>query len=309
MQKQNRFPENRFYTAYRKIRFIAKTGSLFSFSKPGKTGKFEISKGTFSIITFNSFLLFLLAYLIIYVFNLFITGFAALLYNIPVLVYYYDVDFLIRGIDWTPDSVSGVFSSGPIAMFVLCVFFSILYKTVETETGILRLLLLWVIFHALTRFFGEILIGAILNKGFGYVILYMFVMDTGKVILTILGFVAMVTIGVLITRFALYTANIYFNDLLKDYRRKFIFCQFILPFLMGNIVILLVKIPKFSYFDFALNMSMMLFLIPVFVRGINMKDFYFDEDPKEMKLRMTLPVTVVLLFFFFRLILGFGIRL
>jgi hypothetical protein len=309
MHKQHLSSENRFYIAYRKIRFLAKTGSLFSFSKPIGNRKTEISRGTFQTISINSLLLFLMAYLIIYTLNLFITAYTAILFNIPVLVYYHDVDYLIRGIDWTPDSVSGVFSSGPIAMFVLSLFLLILYKAVETETGILRLLLLWMIFHALTRFFGEILVGAILNKGFGFVILYMFVMDTGKVILTILGFGAMFTVGLMMARMSLYSANIYFNDLLSNYRNKFIFSQFILPFFIGNIVILLIKLPKFSYFDIALNASMILFLIPVYVRSKSVEDFYFDQDPRTIKLKMLLPVTTILLFLLFRLILGFGIRL
>jgi len=309
MQNRHLSLGNRFYAAFRKIRFIAKRGSLFSSSKPRTNRGIEIPLGTFRTISVNSLLLFLIAYLIIYILTLFITGFTAILFDIPVKIYYYDVDYLIRSIDWTPDSVAGVFSSGPVAMFVLSLFFLLLYKSVETETGILRLLLLWMIFHALTRFFGEILVGAILGKGFGFVILYMFVMDTGKVILTILGFVAMFTVGLIMARLSLYSANIYFNDLLRTYRFKFIFSQFIIPFLIGNIVILLIKIPQFSYFDIALNASMIFFLIPIFVRSISMEDFYFDEDPRTIKLKMIFPITAVSLLFFFRLILGFGIRL
>ena len=309
MRKRYLFSGNRFYVAYRKIRFLAKQGSLFSLSKPGVPKRIEVQNGIFKIISLNSCLLFLIAYLIIYTLNLFITGYTAIVFNIPVLVYYYDVDYLIRGIDWTPDSVSGVFSSGPIAMLVLSIFLLILYRTVETETGILRLLLLWMIFHSLTRFFGEILVGAILGKGFGFVILYLFLMDTGKVILTILGFVAMFATGLILTRFSLYSANIYFNDLLRINRLKFIFSQFIIPFLIGNLVIFLIKLPQIRNFDIAMNASMVLFLIPVLVKSINIEDLYFDEDPRTIRLKMIIPITALSLLFLFRLILGFGIRL
>ena len=309
MQKRFFSSGNRIYVGYRKIRFLAKTGSLFSLSKPGSVTSTDIPNETFRTISINSCLLFLIAYLFIYILHLFITGYTAILFNIPVRVYYNDVDYLIRGIDWTPDSVSGVFSSGPIAMLVLSVFLYILYRAVETETGIMRLLLLWMIFHSLTRFFGEILIGAILNKGFGFVILYMFVMDTGKVILTILGFVAMFTTGLLLTRQALYSANIYFNDLRRTYRLKFIFLQFFLPYFIGNIVIMLIKIPQFSLFDFAVNASMILILIPVLIRSIGMEDMYFDEEQKENKFRISLPIIAVVFVLLYRLVLGFGIRL
>lgn len=309
MYSPPRSERNRFYSAYRKIRFIAKRGSLLPFSRKMGNGANIIPRRTFRLISFNSLLLFIIAYLFIYILNLFATGFTAMLFNIPVVVYYHDVDFLIRGIDWTPDSVSGVFSSGPIAMFVLSLFLLILYKYVETETGILRLLLLWMIFHALTRFFGEILVGAILNKGFGFVILYMFVMDTGKVVLTIMGFVAMFITGLFITRFSLYTANIYFNDLLKPYRNRFLISQFIIPFLLGNLVIFLIKLPEVNYFDIALNGSMVFFLIPLIVRSFGMEDLYFDEEPRSISLKIMLPVATIVILLLFRVIFGFGIRL
>jgi hypothetical protein len=309
MQIPNRSSGNRFYSAYRKIRFLAKTGSLFSLSKSSSAGKSTIPKGTYRTIAFNSLLLFLIGYIIVYVLNLFITGYAAIAFNIPVIVYYYDIDFLIRGIDWTPDSVSGVFSSGPLAMLVLSLFLIILYKSVETETGNMRLLLLWIIFHALTRFFGEILVGASLNKGFGFVILYMFVMDTGKVILTILGSVAMFAVGLFMARLSLYSANIYFNNLRKANRNKFIFSQFLLPFILGIAVIFIIKIPEINYFETALSASMVLFLIPIFMRGISIEDLYFDEDPRTIKIKPVLPIAAGLLLILFRVILGIGVRL
>ncbi len=309
MQKRLISPDNRLYIGYRKIRFLARTGSLFTLSKAGLTGKVEIPKGTFNVISLNSCMLFLLAYLVVYLLNLFIVGYTAIIFDIPVKIFYYDVDFLIRGVEWTPDSVSGVFSSGPIAMFVLSLLLIILYKNVETETGILRLLLLWMIFHMLTRFFGEILVGAILSKGFGYVLLYMFVMDTGKVILTIVGFVAMFTTGLIITRLSLHSANIYFNDLLGRYRIRFILSQFFIPYFVGNLVIFIFKLPKITAFEIAINLSMILFLIPILVRSIGMEDAYFDEEPRTIKYNLIMPVITVVMLLSFRIIFGIGVRL
>ncbi|MFZ4522925.1 MAG: hypothetical protein ACOYNC_14545 [Bacteroidales bacterium] len=309
MHKGHRSSEYRFYVAYRKIRFLAKRGSLFFSSKPNGRSRNFISGRTYNIISANSLLLFLIAYLVIYTLNLFITGYAAILFNIPVLVYYNDVDFLIRGIDWTHDSVSGVFSSGPIVMLVLTVFMAILFKSVETESGILRLLLFWMILHSLTRILGEILVGSILNKGFGFVILYMFMMDTGKVVLTIGGFVAMFLAGIIGARPSLFTANIYFNNLLRADRMRFIMSQFVLPFLIGNLVIMAVKIPSFSYFDVALNASMILIIIPILIRNTSIEDLYFDEDPRKVSFNYKILATMLTLLVLFRVVLGIGVRL
>ena len=309
MRKRFLSPENSLYIAYRKIRFLARRGTLFSLPQQDGSVKTEFPKGTFQIISLNSFFLFLLAYLFVYSFNLFITAYTAELFDIPVVVYFNDVDFLIRGIDWTTDMVSGVFSAGPISMLVLAIFLLILYVTVVTETGILRLLVLWMIFHALTRFFGELLVGAIMGKGFGFVILYMFVMDTGKVILSIFVFVAMFTLGLLLFQLFLFSANIYFNDLRKSYRLRFIINQFFIPFFLGNVVILLLKIPEFSYFDATLNATGILLLIPLLIRSVSFQDMYFDEDPRVIKIRVIMITSTIVLLVLFRIVFGIGVRL
>ena len=309
MQKTLFSSGNRFYAAYRKIRFLANRGTLFSLPPQDGHVKTIFPKGTFRIISANSLALFLLAYLLVYGLNLFITAFTAILFDIPVVIYYHDVDFLIRGIDWTQDMVSSVFSAGPLTMLILCVLLLILYITVSTETGILRLLILWMIFHALTRFFGEILVGALMGKGFGYVILYMFVKDTGKVILSIMVFVAMFTIGIFMFQLFLFSANIYFNDLRKSYRLRFILHQFIFPFLAGNLIILLLKIPTFSYFDVTLNASGILILIPLLVRTVHFQDMYFDEDKRTTGLKVLLISITLLLMALFRIAFGIGVRL
>ncbi|MEI7661366.1 MAG: hypothetical protein WCK34_04180, partial [Bacteroidota bacterium] len=300
MQKGFFSSANKFYIAYRKIRFLASRGTLFSLPRQNQHDKTEFPKGTFRIISLNSVFLFLLGYMIVYLLHLFITAFVAMLFDIPVVVYYHDVDFIIRGNDWTTDMVTGVFSAGPISMLVLAILLLILYVTVSTETGILRLLVLWMIFHALTRFFGELLVGAVMGKGFGYVILYMFVMDTGKVILSILVFVMMFTIGLLLFQLFLFSANIYFNDLRKSYRFRFLTSQFLVPFLIGNIAILLIKIPSFSYFDATLNATGLLILIPLFVRSVSFQDMYFDEDQRTINIRVGMIALTIILLTLFR---------
>jgi hypothetical protein len=309
MHQKHSHSENRFYIAYRKIRFLAKRGTLFTLPPQDGHVTTEFPKGTFGIIFLNSFFLFILAYLIIYSLTLFITAFTAKLFDIPVVIYFSDVDFLIRGIDWTTDMVSGVFSVGPIAMLVLSLFLLVLYSSVITETGILRLLLLWMIFLALTRFFGELLVGAVMGKGFGFVILYMFVMDTGKVILSIFVFVAMFTIGLLLFQLFLFSANTYFNDLRKSYRLRFIIYQFFFPFILGNLVILLLKIPEFSYFDATLNVTGILILIPLFIRSVSFQDMYFDEEPRTIRIRVLMITVTIILLILFRIVFGIGVRL
>ena len=300
---------NKYYRAYRKIRFVSRKGSLFTIPALSNSGQTDFPASTFRIISLNSFFLFLLAYLTVYLLELFITGVASLISNIPCIVYYHGVDFIIRGKDWTMDSINIVFSSGPLIMAILAITFAIVYIAVATETGMLRLFLIWVLFHSITRCMGEILVGAITNQGFGYVIIYAFMMDTEKLMLTIGAFVSMFTIGLFIARQIMFSANIYFNNLRKAYRPRFILYQFFLPFFAGDFFIFLIKLPKVKIFDISVNLTMILLLIPLMVISIGMEDLYFDEEPRKIKLSVMLPLATLLIFVFFRIIFGFGIRL
>ncbi|HPS63425.1 MAG TPA: hypothetical protein PLK82_10215 [Bacteroidales bacterium] len=309
MKEQRRPTRSRGYTAYRKIRYLARTGSLF---RPGNSSVIAsdgLTRSGYLVIALNSLVYFLIAYLLVYTLNLFVMGYAAMLFNIPAILYYYDVDYLIRSIDWSPDSVMGVFSSGPIVMFVLTLFLLILYKSVETEKGILRLLVLWMIFHTLTRILGEILAGAILGKGFGFVILYIFLMDTGKVVLTILSLAAMYYIGTRMTRISLFTANTYFNNLIGRQKSKFVLYQFLVPFILGDLIILMVKMPIFNSFDMSVNAAMLLLLLPLLIRSYRIEDMYFDEEKRRIGIRMVAAITLVVMITAFRVLFGTGIRL
>lgn len=300
---------NRLYSAYRKIRFLAKRGTLFFPKKATERDGTVISRKTFRIIYLNSLLLYLLAYLTIYLVHLLATGLVAVAFNIPVKIFYNEVDFLIRGIDWTPDSVSGVFSGGPLAMLVLTVFLLLLYFAVSTEKGLMRLLVYWMILHSLTLLLGDVLIGAILGVGFGYVMSYMYITDSWKVILTIGMCVSLFTSGLMLARWGLFTANTYFNDLRSNYRQRFIVNQFILPFFTGLILITGIKSPDFDPFDLFLNSTMIFILVPIMIRAGTLQDLYFDEESRSNAVSVKALLITVSAVILFRLVLGIGIRL
>lgn len=300
----------RFYKIYRKIRYLCRRGSLFSMMPATQTqGLSDYPKGSNFIISINSLVLFLLGYLIVYLVYLFATAFSANASDIPLIINYNDINFLIQGNEWTSDTVTAVFSAGPLISFILAISMLILYSKVAMETGILRLLVVWILFHSLTRFFGEILVGALMTRGLGYVILYMFIMDTGKLVITFFAIVAMFTIGLLLTRLVLYTGSTYFTDLIGKNRVRLIWNQFIIPFFIGNIMIFLIKLPEISLFDIALNACMILILLPITMRSFSIGDLYFDDDPRQIKFVVYFAIATIALLVLFRVIFGIGVRI
>jgi len=296
------------YRINRKIRFLAKRGSLFS----NKTRFFfhgeDYVKGTFTIIFLNSTFLFLLAYLVVSVIAQVATGISALAFDINTVLYYYGTNYLITGEKWSPDAVHTVFSTGPIIAFMTGILFFLLYLSVITESGILRLLVLWMFVQSIVHFLGDMLMGALFTKGFGYVIMYMFFMDTGKMLISVFAMVVMVSIGILTSRLFLFSGNIYFNYLNGNNRRKFIWAQFIYPFLTGNVILILLKIPEITLFEVFTNATMLFVLLPVAILGMKSQDLFFDEDPRTMKLSIPLVVITVLLLLLYRIFFGIGVR-
>jgi hypothetical protein len=299
---------SKIYKSYRKLRFLARKGTLLSIKEKETAGFSELSGSVSWIMSFNSLALFLLAYLFVFQLNLLITGLAAIANHIPVVLYYYGPDFLIRGRDWTVDSINIVFSSGPLFMLILAAILVILYIMVSTETGILRLFLLWAFYHAVTRTFGELLVGAVMSKGFGFVIIYLFIMDTGKLILTILAFLVLFTIGIIMAKQAFFSANIYLGLLRSSVSGKFVTHQFFVPFLLGNLLMVLVKLPDFNVFEMSVNATMVLLLIPLILKSKGLEDLYFDEDPRVIRLNIPILIVTIIAIALFRVIMAVGIR-
>lgn len=300
---------NRFVKIYRKLRYLSYRGTLLSSGRKKVGKRINHPDALFRIITLNSLVFFLLGYLVVYLIYLFTTGISANAFNITVNISHFGVEYFMRGNEWSSDAVKGVFSAGPIILLILTITLLILYSKVMMENGILRLLLIWMILHGLTRFFGEIMMGSIMTKGFGYVILYLFIMDTGKLIITVLAFVAMFTLGILLAKMLYYSANTYFTELKSNTRFRFFWHQFMLPFLLGNLVIFLIKLPDASPFDIAVNLSMVLILLPVGIHGRSLNDLYFDDEPRTVKFMTRYAAVTLLLLIMFRVILGFGIQL
>jgi hypothetical protein len=260
------------------------------------------------IIWINSTVLFLFSYLILFIILGLATLISASAFDITSELFYNQAVFYIRSYDWTSDSVKGIFSAGPLLALFLGSLLIILYSKVVEETGILKLLVLWMVAHCTVFFFGDMMMGAIFSKGFGYVIMYLYFMDTGKMIITLFALMGLFTMGLLMGRSFLYTANTYFPMLPSSKARMFVLYQYLLPFLTGNAIIALVKMPGILLFELFMNGSMIFILLGVLIRTGMTQDLFFEEEKKNAKLYkynlLILPFALIL----FRVILGVGIR-
>jgi hypothetical protein len=298
---------------FRIFLYLLRTGKLFKIDYNAVRAFLDrnysfLGKAKYFVIFLNSTVLFLLAYLSIYVVKEVTTAFVANSYSVKTVLYYYDLNFLIRSGDWTQDMIQVVFSAGPFMAFFICLISVVIYANTTYENWPIRSFIFWVMCISFVQFFGEVMLGSLLSRGFGWVIAYLVYLDTPKMVISLLGFICLVSAGLALTRYALYSGNIYFNKLDKKNRMPFMMSQVFLPFIMGTAIIIGIKQPKITQFEITVAISMILMLLPATIRARFFGTMYFDEDLKKIKVMWPWLIAALILIPAFRIIFGMGIR-
>jgi hypothetical protein len=268
-----------------------------------------LGKGKYLIILLNSTFIFLLAYLFVFLLKEMAFVIAAGSFDIKAVMMYYDVEYLIRSRDWTEDAVKVVFSTGPVFAFMLTLISLTIFALASHETWSARLFIMWVFLHTFTQSFGEMIFGAILNQGFGWVLAYLYFSDTGKMLFVVGILLGMLSGGLFLSRFMLLTGNIYFNNIGKVNRGPFLMSQIFLPFLIGTGMIILIKQPLKNSFELIVEGSMLLVLLPAILRARFSNDLFFDEEPRKIRIKWVWIFLTIVAFLLFRIWFWKGVRI
>ena len=230
-------------------------------------------------------------------------------FEIKSIIYYYNVSYLIRSRDWTIDPIKVVYSAGPFFCLILSIIVIIIYVNISNETWYIRLLLFWVFCHAFIHFFGEMLFGTIFMKGFGLSIVYIFLVEYKKLLIILGSLFFLIFSGFVLTKMALFSGNTYFNMLIPSNRSYFLHSQFLIPYLLGFTILILLKSPEITEFDILVNLSMLLIILPIIIRGRLMKDMYFDPEARKIRLRWIFLLITGAALFLYRVIFELGVRI
>jgi hypothetical protein len=262
----------------------------------------------FTIISINSTALFLLSYLAFFLLSQIATVIAASFFDYPTIVHYYEIYFNISPEAWYHDSVKTVFSSGPLVNFAVGVTFFIIYSNMREKTGPFKLFFLWGFLHAVNMLFGAMLVGTLFETGVGYVISWMYIMDTGKVMYSIISIFLLVLAGLLATKQFLISGNTYFNELNKTNRTLFIIFQVLLPYFIGNAVLILIREPRFIFYDTFIGFTLIICILPVLFTYRSYHELYFEEEEKKSQISWLALLILAGVILFFRGVLGIGLR-
>jgi hypothetical protein len=262
----------------------------------------------FAIISFNSTVLFLLSYFFLFFISQLATIISAGFFNYPVTVYYFEVFFNISSESWYHDSVKTIFSSGPLVNFAVGIIMLILYTNLREIPGTFKLFFLWGFLHAVNMLFGAMLVGTLFETGVGHVISWMYIMDTGRVMYSTVSVFLLVVAGLITTKQFLISANTYYNEINKSNRTAFIFPQVLMPYLLGNIFLVLLRQPRFVFYDTFTVMTLIIPILAVLATYRSYTELYFEEGEKKAGLAWIPAGVLILAVLFFRVVLAFGLR-
>lgn len=263
--------------------------------------------GKYIRILLNSTTLFLLSYLSLYLLAQAMTILSAMLFHYPTTFYYWEIYFNISVEDWYHDSVRTIFSSGPVIAVLTGIVFMVVFNNMKEVTRLFKLFFLWGFLHGISMLFGAMLVGSLFESGIGHVISWMYIMDTGKVTYSIISIFMLSLAGLISIKPFLLSGNTYFNNMTRVNRRPFIWAQVILPYILGSIILIALRQPRFMFYETFVTLTMAISLIPVISAYPAYPDLYFDEDNKPVyfEWKYFLMLTAVILFY--RGILNFGI--
>ncbi len=267
----------------------------------------KLSKDQFLVIVLNSTAYFILAYLIMYMLSQMTTALIGLHFDYQTIFYYYKLYFNIVTSQWSADSVKILFSMPSLVSIFLAVILLIFYNWVQNENGTLKMLVLWMVFYGITYFFGSLLIGSILDQGFGYVAMYLYYMDTERMTIVFFTVFMLLVGGVILTKSFMICANSYFNDLSEHNRPAFMIAHVLLPYLLGTGIILLTKLPEISAYETFILLSGILVILPVMATFKTYNELYFDLEPRKISLSSIAVVLSIILFAAFRIVFSFDI--
>lgn len=153
------------------------------------------------------------------------------------------------------------------------------------------------------------LAGTILDKGFGYVVMYFYVKDTGKLVMTLIALTMLLLVSTLTVRWFLFSANSYFNQLNEYNRSFFTYSGVVLPLVAGTFIMILIKLPMITYYELFVLLTGLLFTLPILLRYKSMPTFFFDEFPITIKLDKGALIGAIILLVAFRVVFEFGVRI
>lgn len=263
----------------------------------------DLTKTNFWIIAINSTASYVLSFLAVFYINHFVKILLSRNFGYNIGFDWDNILFYVKPYEWTHDSVRLIYSSGPILIFVVGLISIIAFWSLVEETARIKTFFMWLTLHAFNFFFGSLLIGNIFKKGIGHVFNWMYMSDTSKMIVALIGFLGLLGTAFFLSRPVAISANSYFNKLDKNNFPFFITAQIIVPFILGTLLYIGYFIPQLYFQERYSWISLGVILLFIIGRVSKMDTQYFDEEDRYTEISKIIIITTLVIFIGLRVLL------
>jgi len=276
--------------------------------------KYKEIRNSYLITSINSTTLFILAFLIVYFFNQYITILTASIFDIPAVLYSYRIFWPLYTYStlYSRIALIVIFGSGPFICLITGIVLYRLYIWAKFRFVYLKTFLLWTSIHAVNMFFGAYIVGVITRTGFIYTTEWLFfsnIFDVEEIIFLITSIVIMLILGFYSTKQFIYASNS--PKIIEPKIRFFyILSKVLIPWIFGNLVLYVMNIPNNPVELVFLYVTTVLIIIPVFT-NYNLPSLQLIKLPrihKRIKISWAYLIITVIAIIVIRIILENGIR-
>ena len=257
---------------------------------------------------------FILAFMLIYIFYQVITIAVASSYNIPIIWYYYQLDFPLYTFSplYTRQALVVIFAMGPLLSLMLSFVFLKLYFNENTIIKRFKLFYLWGFICGANMFFGAYIAGVFTRTEFIYTSEWLFMsrmFATEELVFTAISIIMLLLIGRIVTPLFLLSSGSV-TIIKPEFRLFFILSQVVFPWLTGILILFLITLPN-DYLPLILKtITPGLILIPslFLYNGVQFQNIHQSGVIQRNYFKWSIVIAVVVLLFFYRVILSIGIR-
>ena len=239
------------------------------------------------IYAFNSTLLFVFTYLIMYGVNQLVTLFMARLNHIPTELFPGHLDFKIQDNAWQVSEVVSTYGPGPVACFFLALLSAFIFNKIKQLGGLRKLFYLWLMLHGFNFMLGGLIAGTVARGGFWYAVRWSIPSDTVTWGLCVFFGLLLLLIGFLAAPGFLISCDsitlIQFEN-----RRKLLNAMVVWPWFLGSLVIFLLKFPDLTYVDGLLHLTLLLILVPAYLFSLGNPISETVEEPHKTQFELGL---------------------
>lgn len=237
-----------------------------------------LSRKNFWIIAANSLSSFVLSYLFIFYLNHLSLALTAGMFSYPITLDYASYFFHIEPYQWTHDAVFLIFSSGFLLVFIVGVLSLLAFFHTLGDAIPFKVFFFWLIMHSSNVVFGGLMLGNLLTDGIGHVFNWMYLADTAKMIISLLGLTGLLWTALYASRLVAISSDAYFEKYNDKISPFFITAQVIVPYLIGSPLLFMYFYPKNMFQERYGWIVLGFMLIIFFIRAKHTDDLIFEQD-------------------------------